>query len=59
MKEKYAKDITGCEDCPLYEKDCPGGMTSGSGGEPIEPPCTSWNDDDLICEGMYDNCYDN
>ena len=21
-----------------------------------EPPCCSWNDDTLVCEGMYANC---
>jgi hypothetical protein len=51
---KLAKDITECEECPLYKHDCPGGWTSGGGGQPIEPPCCSWNDDDEIYEGMYD-----
>lgn len=38
----------------MYQHDCVGGWTSGGGGTPIEPPCTSWNDDDEIYEGMYE-----
>ena len=53
MKEKYAKDIHGCDECPLYKKDCSGGWTSSAAGTPIEPPCTSWNDDTLVYEDMY------
>lgn len=53
MDEKYAKDICDCSDCPLLNNDCPGGWTSGNGGYPIEPPCTSWKDDTLVYEGMY------
>jgi len=49
----YAKDIESCSSCPIYGKDCPGGWTSGASGTPIEPPCTSWNDDTLVYEGMY------
>lgn len=49
-----AKDITDCDNCPLYNNDCLGGWTSGGGGIPIEPPCCSWNDEDEIYEGMYD-----
>lgn len=41
-----AKDIHDCNDCPLYKEECSGGWTSGSGGEPIEPPCYSWNPED-------------
>lgn len=42
-------EIDGCDNCPLLEESiCPGGMTSGAGGIPIEPPCVSWNDDDDI-----------
>jgi len=48
-----AKDIDDCSNCPLYKHDCPGGWTSGGGGEPIEPPCCSWNGDEEIFEGMY------
>ena len=51
----YAKDITSCDNCPLYKKDCPGGMTSSPSGTPIDPPCCSWNDDDEIFEGMYES----
>lgn len=50
---KKASEIEECEDCPLYKKDCPGGWTSDGTGQPVEPPCTSWNDDDEIYEGMY------
>lgn len=50
-----AKDIDGCSVCPLYKSDCSGGWTSDSGGMPVEPPCCSWNDDDKIYEGMYDD----
>jgi hypothetical protein len=53
MEEKLAKDIHDCDECPLYKKDCIGGWTSDGCGNPIEPPCTSWNDDVLIYEGMY------
>lgn len=49
-----AKEITCCEECPLLNEDCPGGWTSGPGGSPIEPPCTSWTDDQLVYAGMYD-----
>ena len=49
-----AKDIDDCDNCPLRKSDCNGGMTSGGGGNPIEPPCTSWNDETEIYEGMYD-----
>ena len=49
----YARDIDDCSVCPLYEKDCPGGWTSGGNGTPIEPPCCSWNGDEKIYEGMY------
>lgn len=54
-KDIYAKDIDGCETCPLYQKDCGGVWTSNGNGTPIEPPCVSWDDDDLIWEGMYCN----
>lgn len=53
----YARDIDDCSVCPLYEKDCPGGWTSSGSGTPIEPPCTSWNGDEEIYEGMYDRDY--
>lgn len=59
MEDKviYARDIDDCSNCPLYEKDCPGGWTSSGSGTPIEPPCTSWNSDEEIYEGMYDRNY--
>lgn len=50
----YAKDINSCDSCPLYCNECGGGWSSGWGGEPVEPPCTSWNDDMLVYSGMYD-----
>lgn len=52
-----AKDITDCSNCPLYKSECKGGWTSGGGGVPIEPPCTSWNDDDVIYDGMIEDGY--
>lgn len=55
-EEIYAKDIDDCSNCPLYKKDCVGGWSNGN-GTPIEPPCTSWNEDDLVWEGMYGDCY--
>lgn len=51
---KKASEISDCSECPLYQTDCPGGWTSDGAGRPVEPPCTSWNDDDEIYEGMYD-----
>jgi hypothetical protein len=53
MDEIRAKDIHDCDECPLYEHDCKGGFTSDGNGNPIEPPCCSWNDDTVIYEGMY------
>lgn len=50
-----AKDIDDCSNCPLYESECPGGWTSNGAGNPIEPPCTSWNDDDEIWDGMLEH----
>lgn len=48
----YAKDIGDCDECPLYESgECGGGMRSGCGGVPIEPPCFSWDDDTIVQEG--------
>lgn len=52
-KTVLAKDIDDCSKCPLYENECPGGWTSGAGGNPIEPPCCSWNEDTKVYEGMY------
>lgn len=56
MEDKviYARDIDDCSVCPLCQKDCKGGWTSNGSGTPIEPPCTSWNGDEEIYEGMYD-----
>lgn len=51
--EIFAKDITDCDSCPIYKADCPGGYTSGGGGQPIEPPCCSWDDDTKVYVGMY------
>lgn len=48
-----AMDIQDCSDCPLLYIDCPGGWTSGGGGTPIEPPCTSWVGDEVIYSGKY------
>ena len=42
----------------MYQNDCVGGWTSGGGGIPIEPPCCSWNGEEEIYEGMYDNDYE-
>lgn len=52
---KKASEIEDCSECPLYKKDCPGGCTSDGTGQPVEPPCMSWNDDDEIYEGMYED----
>jgi hypothetical protein len=51
----FAKAINDCENCPLYKHDCIGGYTSNGNGTPIEPPCCSWNENDEIFEGMYEN----
>lgn len=58
MIQIKAKDITDCSECPLYQKDCTGGWTSGGGGVSIEPPCCSWNVEEEIYEGMYDRDYE-
>lgn len=40
------KELEDCEECPIKEEGiCSGGWTSGYGGEPIEPPCTMFDDD--------------
>ena len=54
MDEIRAKDIHDCDGCPLFEHDCSGGMASDGNGNPIEPPCCSWNDDTVVFEGMYE-----
>ena len=51
----YAQDIHDCSECPLYQHDCKGGWISGNGGNPIEPPCTSWSDDTIVFAGMYND----
>lgn len=53
-----SSQIEDCEGCPLYREDCPGGWTSGPGGTPIEPPCTSWSGDEEIYAGMYERDID-
>ena len=40
------------EFCPLYGEFCNGGMVC-YGGEPIEPPCCSFKDEDILQE-KYD-----
>ena len=46
-------EIDDCSICPLPgEGLCPGGMVC-YGGEPIEPPCTSWDGD----EDVEDYCF--
>lgn len=41
-------EIYDCSICPLPgEGLCPGGMVC-YGGEPIEPPCTSWDGDEDV-----------
>ena len=52
---KLAKEIGSCDDCPIYGKDCKGTVATCNGVY-LEPPCTSWSDDILVFEGMYDNC---
>lgn len=47
-----SKDIKQCKDCPLYKKDCTGWCVVG--GIIKEPPCTCWDDEDEIYEGMYE-----
>lgn len=49
-----AKDISDCNSCPLYRVDCVGGWTSDGSGNPVEPPCCSWDDDTKVYQGMYD-----
>lgn len=41
------KEIEECAECPLGQEDiCPGGWVC-YGGEPIEPPCCNWTDEEL------------
>lgn len=46
-------DLECSEYCPLYGEFCKGGMTC-YGGVPIEPPCCSFKDEDILQE-KYDN----
>lgn len=50
-------EIEDCDECPIKDEGiCPGGWTSGAGGVPIEPPCTSWDGDEEVddyIEGYY------
>ncbi len=40
-------DIEDCNECPLKDEfSCPGGWAC-YGGEPIEPPCACWTDEEL------------
>lgn len=45
-----ATDIEDCDNCPLREDHCAGGMTSTPGGMPLEPPCVDWDDDTDLSE---------
>lgn len=41
-------DSEDCELCPfMRESICPGGWKSDGCGNPVEPPCTGWGDDDF------------
>jgi hypothetical protein len=43
----------GCkEQCPLYDEFCPGGMAC-YGGDPIEPPCMYWDDENEDVDDIY------
>jgi truncated hemoglobin YjbI len=42
-------EIEDCDECPIRDEGiCPGGWTSGAGGNPIEPPCTNWDGDEEV-----------
>lgn len=43
-----AKEIDDCEQCPLKGEFCKGGWTASPSGNPIEPPCTSWDPEEDI-----------
>ena len=50
-------DTFDCVICPVYiEGICPGGYTSSPSGEPVEPPCCAFNDNDDLDE-FIDNHY--
>ncbi len=49
------KEIDGCSQCPLMEEGiCPGGWKASPEGEPVEPPCCSFEDDTDIEEWIKD-----
>ena len=56
MQEKdiFYKDVMEAEDCnacPAYtEEICKGGWTSTPSGEPLEPPCCGWSEDENVTE---------
>jgi hypothetical protein len=50
------KNMEDCNQCPLLNEFCKGGMTCSPGGMPIEPPCTCWNDDDDLDKIYSDMC---
>lgn len=46
MKWSEFSELENCDQCPLKEAEiCPGGYTSDYCGEPLEPPCCSFDDD--------------
>jgi hypothetical protein len=45
---KEFRELEDCEICPLYNDLCSGGMTSDHRGEPVEPPCVYWDDDENV-----------
>ena len=52
------KEIDDCEQCPLMKEEiCPGGWTASPSGDPIEPPCCSF-DDDTDLEQWVEDYYD-
>lgn len=56
MLWKEMKDIEDCSVCPLYEAElCTGGVISGYGGDPIEPPCCLFNDDTDLDEYVQES----
>lgn len=50
-------EIEDCSECPIKDEGiCPGGWTSGASGQPIEPPCASWDADEEVedyIQGYY------
>ncbi len=51
-------ELDDCTQCPFLPDLCCGGMTSSPSGEPIEPPCTYWEDDDDL-DDKYIECIHN